>query len=256
MTFDNADCGLHIEVHTNAIGLETGIRRQMNECFTNVFGKAIPVEIRGTTVWTMCYTDHFLFLVLHAFKHLMSEGLGIRQALDILMYQRRFGTEIDRDYVGTALQESDAELFFGDILEIGRKYLGIGSLWDLPVNCPDELLDEMLSNGLFGNTTQAMCTAASMTYAAADARGGYSTWKALLGALFPAREFMIAHDPELADRPWLLPVCWLKRFGRFLRHNRENDGGLAAESMAISRRRIELLKKYGVIAEKGKRNKR
>lgn len=256
VTFDNVDCGLHIEVHTNAIGLETGIRRQMNEYFTDVFGKAIPVEIRGTTVWTMCHTDHFLFLVFHAFKHLMSGGLGIRQALDILMYQKRFGTEIDWNRVRAALQESDAESFLGDILEIGRKYLGIRSSWDLPVNCPDELLDDMLNCGLFGNTTQAMCTAASMTYAAADAGDGYSTWKALWGALFPAREFMIAHDPELADRPWLLPVCWMKRFGRFLRHNRENEGGLATESMEISRRRIALLKKYGVIAEKGNRNKR
>ena len=89
VTFDQPESGLHIEVHTNPIGKESGIRRHMNEYFKDVFTKKEAVEIDGTKIWTMDPTDHFLFLVLHAFKHLMSGGLGIRQALDICLFYRK-----------------------------------------------------------------------------------------------------------------------------------------------------------------------
>lgn len=61
---------------------------------------------------------------------------------------------------------------------------------------------------------------------------------------------MINQNPEIIEKPWLLPVCWIRRWGRFLLHNKENGGGLAGESIRISQRRIDLLKKYGVIGKK------
>lgn len=246
VTFDNRGLGLHIEVHTNAIGLESGIRRHMNNYFKNVFDNMIPMEIQGTQVWTMSHTDHFLYLVLHAFKHLLSGGIGIRQTLDILMYDMTYGREIDQDYIVCCLRESDAELFYNDILEIGKQYLGFTPEKTSVPNCPEELLDDMLSNGVFGNSTQALRTANSMTFAATQNRENYHLLHAIFRAIFPRREFMIASQPELVEKPWLLPVYWIKRFGRFLRHNKDNGGGLASESVKISRERIALLKKYGV----------
>ena len=247
VTFDNPGLGLHIEVHTNAIGLESGIRRQMNDYFKNVFENMIPMEIQGTQVWTMGHTDHFLYLVLHAFKHLLSGGIGIRQTLDILMYDMTYGREIDQDYIVRCLRESDAELFYNDILEIGKRYLGFAPEKTSVPNCPEELLDDMLSNGVFGNSTQALRTANSMTFAATQNRENYHLFGAIFRAIFPRREFMIASQPELVEKPWLLPVYWIKRFGRFLRHNKDNGGGLASESVKISRERIALLKKYRVL---------
>ena len=195
----------------------------------------------------MGHTDHFLFLVLHAFKHLLSGGIGIRQTLDILMYDMTYGREIDQDYIVRCLRESDAELFYNDILEIGKRYLGFTPEKTSVPNCPEELLDDMLSNGVFGNSTQALRTANSMTFAATQNRENYHLFGAIFHAIFPRREFMIASQPELVEKPWLLPVYWIKRFGRFLRHNKDNGGGLASESVKISRERIALLKKYGVL---------
>lgn len=247
VTFDNPSLGLHIEVHTNAIGLESGIRRQMNDYFKNVFDDMIPMEIQGTQVWTMSHTDHFLYLVLHAFKHLLSGGIGIRQTLDILMYDMTYGREIDQDYIVRCLRESDAELFYNDILEIGKRYLGFTPEKTTVPNCPEELLDDILSNGVFGNSTQVLRTANSMTFAATQNRENYHLFGAIFRAIFPRREFMIASQPELVEKPWLLPVYWIKRFGRFFRYNKNNGGGLASESVKISRERIALLKKYGVL---------
>lgn len=250
VTFDHPESGLHIEVHTNPIGKESGLRRHMNDYFKAVFTRKTAVEIEGTTIWTMNPTDHFLFLVLHSFKHLMSGGLGIRQALDICLFYEKYRQEIDRKYIWECLEQTDAAGFFADVLQIGRQHLGFAFEKEGEENCPEALLEDMLDNGIFGNTTQAERTAASMTTAAVDNRENYSKARAVYRAIFPRRQFMVAQNPELVEKPWLLPVCWVKRWRRFLLHNKENNGGLAGESVRISQRRIDILKRYGVIHKK------
>lgn len=250
ITFYHQESRLAIEVHTNPMGKESGIRRQMNRYFKEVFPKKEPVEIQGTQIWTMDPTDHFLFLVLHAFKHLMSGGLGIRQTLDICLFYEKYGARIRREYIWKSLKETDAAGFFADLLYIGGTYLGFDLSEERKANCPEALLEDMLDNGIFGNTTQAERTAASMTAAAVDNREKYSKALAVCRAIFPKKEFMISRNPELIERPWLLPVCWVKRWGRFLLYNKKKGGGLAEESIRISQRRIDLLKKYGVIGKK------
>lgn len=250
ITFYQPETRLAIEVHTNPMGKESGIRRQMNGYFKEVFAKKEPLEIEGTQIWTMNPTDHFLFLVLHAFKHLMSGGLGIRQTLDICLFYEKYGQKIRREYIWTSLEQTDAAGFFTDILYIGKKYLGFAFEEERKKNCPEALLEDMLDNGIFGNTTQAERTAGSMTTAAVDNREKYSKAKTIYRAIFPRKEFMINQNPEIIEKPWLLPVCWIRRWGRFLLHNKENGGGLAGESIRISQRRIDLLKKYGVIGKK------
>lgn len=247
ITFDGGAAGLHIEVHTNPIGQESGIRRDMNEMFQSVFENQQRIEVDGTEIMTMGHTDHFLFLVLHAFKHMISNSFGIRQALDILLYYEKYGDEICWDYVYDNLRKVCAERFFCDLLYIGRQHLG----FDLPAkyrpNCPEELLTDLMENGIFGSKRQAYQTAASITTAAIDRGKKRNQIMVLLQTCFPPMEFMISRNPELADYPWLLPVCWIRRWGRFFRYSRDNGGGLVSDSIEASRQRIRLLKKYKIL---------
>lgn len=247
ITFDDQAVGLHIEVHTNLMGLETGFLRRMNEYFTDAFERKVPIQIDDIKLWTMNPTDHFLFLVFHAFKHLMSGGIGVRQAMDIFLFGEAYSEKIDWSYIHRCLRETEAEKFFGDLLFIGNRYLGYECEAGQKPNCPEVLLTDMLENGVFGNSTQAEMTANSMTTAAVNQRESYTTSKSILRAIFPNIEVIRAVNPELVEKPWLLPLCWVKRWGRFIRHNKENGGNLAQESIRISQRRIALLKKYGVI---------
>lgn len=247
ITFDSAKAGLHIEVHTNPIGQDSGIRREMNGIFRTAFENARKTEVDGTEIWTMGHTDHFLFLVLHAFKHMLSNSFGIRQALDILLYDDRYHSEIRWEQVYDSLEKVHADRFFCDLLYIGRKYLG----FELPAaygpNCPDDLLEDLMDHGIFGSTEQVYLTAASITSAAVDQGEKRNRFMTILRSAFPSLEFMTARNPKLADQPWLLPVYWIKRWGRYFGYNRKNGGGLAAESIAASEERIRLLKKYKIL---------
>lgn len=247
ITFYDDASGLYIEVHTNPIGREIDLRREMNDCFADVFDEPRSLTIEGTEILTMNHTDHFLFLILHAFKHMMTSGFGIRQVLDILLYQEQFMGEIAWPYIYRQLKKIGAEEFYADLISIGNRYLGFSLTSPFKPNCPDILLEDLMGNGVFGNETQAQMTSIQMTLAAVENRESGGKVKILLKTIFPARSRMLALNPELADKPWLLPVCWGKRWLRFLKHNRENGGNLAAESMEVSRRRIELLKKYKIL---------
>lgn len=75
----------------------------------------------------------------------------------------------------------------------------------------------------------------------------HSKCRILFDTIFPSKIRMLGIHPELQEKPYLLPICWVKRWGRFLAHNKASDGNLTAESMKISKRRIELLKKYDIL---------
>lgn len=249
ITFQCNQNGLTIEVHVNPIGHEDGWRRQMDNYFQNVFQNSREEIIDGVPVTTMGHTDHLLFLILHAFKHLTVGGFGIRQVIDILLYIEKYGNECDWDEIKKVLKHLRAESFFSDLVYIGNKYLGFQLEIPFEVNCPEELLAEILDCGVFGNATQAQRTAIQMTSAAIRGKDekDQSKIRTLLSTIFPNRAWMISMNPELIEKPYLLPICWVKRWGRFLAHNKVSGGNLAAESMKISKRRIELLKKYDIL---------
>lgn len=250
ITFYHARYGLQIEVHLNLIGHENELRRRMNDCFSNVFEGCQDLEIAGVRIRTMSHTKHFLYLVLHAFKHFTLGGFGIRQALDILLYGRDYEESIRWAFIAEKLKEFQALAFLADIIHIGNRYLGFRLEEPCPPNCPEYLLEDLVNSGIFGGETQAQRTSFQMVTAAMAVRGTDKTGgelRIVWRTIFPHKSQIMGQFPELVEKPWLLPVCWLRRMGRFIRHSRAEKGVLALKSMEIGKRRIELLKKYDVL---------
>lgn len=250
ISFRNPETGLHIELHLNIMGRENDARSRMTDCFADVFDNYREVEVDGVKVRTMTHQTHLFYLILHAFKHFTGGGFGIRQMLDILLYQEKYGAEIDLSKLHDELVEFKADVFWNDLIHIGNMFLG----FELDVlqepNCPEELLEDMLECGAFGNKTQAEIAAARMT---TIATGDYlkketgNSFTILFRTIFPSRAFLMNQFPYLEEKPWLLPVEWVKRWGRFLKRSRKNENNLAVESMKISQRRMKLMKKYGLV---------
>jgi hypothetical protein len=148
------------------------------------------------------------------------------------------------------LHDFKTDSFWVDIVHIGNLYLGFA----LPVlheaTCPGELLEDIILCGAFGNKTQAEETAAKATKLAT---GNYlknkrsNTLLMIWNSIFPSRAYMVYQSPHLEEKPWLLPIEWMKRWKRFLKKNCNNDGNLAVESMKISQRRMKVLKKYDLV---------
>lgn len=255
VTFRNDVLGLSIEVHVNAIGHENAIRDTMNKYFEDAFVTGIVEEFTNSKrelveVFTMNDTDHFLFLVLHAFKHFTFYGFGLRQCMDILLFQEKKGKNIDWELIKKSLTEVGAVHFFADIQWIGNTYLGFENPLMDSINCPQDLLEDLLLNGIFGNETQAQRTAEGLTSAVVSVETEKThLLKRWIYTIFPQKERMLYLHPELVEKPWLLPICWIKRLFRLLLHNKDSEGKLLSESIKISNRRVALLRKYKVVSK-------
>ena len=241
---------LHIELHINAIGKENPLHCSMNECFRNVFDNYREINVQGVCIRTMNHTDHLLFLILHAFKHFVGSGLGIRQLLDILLYQEQYGKEVDLDKLSKTLKNLKALRFWSDIIHIGNRYFGFELHTPQKPKCPEELLENVMESGTFGGRTEAEQIAANTmrNVRGEESRGGSSNFVAMIWkVVFPSKSYMLYQAPYLKEKPWLLPFEWAKRWRRFLRRSQQHDGNLALNSVKTSKRRMKMLKKYDLI---------
>lgn len=245
--------GLYLELHRSLFPPDSQAYGGLNRFFDGAFDHVFSVKIDSRVVLTLHPADHFLYLVLHSFKHFLHSGFGIRQVCDICLFAQTYGQELPWDRVSSALGQARADLFAANLLEIGRRYLGFTQYpgrvqawlesWQDGLDCGD-LLADLLSGGIYGGSTQTRRHSSRITLNAvsqADRTGGDHR---LLRTLFPPREDLAGTYLYLKRCRWLLPAAWGQRIWTYLR---EGGGGSARESVAIGEQRVALLKKYRVI---------
>lgn len=238
VSFRNSEQKLTLEVHTNIIGKENDERAKMNAFFENVHARGQMVGVYGTEFKTLEPTDALLFLILHAYKHFQNRGVGIRQAMDILLYYKEHKNKISMEYLRSALKTCKAESFWMDILYIGKNYLGLTKEEPEFTCCPDALLQDMMYAGVFGKDGKMDHVAARVNLGAQDSS------HRLLKALFPSKEILVGGRPYLAEKPWLLPVVWMERWIKFLRYAGKDVWHISREILDKSSVRMDMIKKY------------
>lgn len=236
--------GFLIEVHTNLMGHRNKIRSRMGESFNDVFEHTRTVLVRDELLTTMSHTEHYLFLVLHAYKHFSTGGVGVRQLLDILMYQQKYEQEIDWKWIENELIDNQVISYLGDLQYIGVNYLGFNVGVRFESCNPKELLEDIIEVGVFGEQGEAGQLASSINLGTAGLKkNSIFTW---LRVGFPTLKFMMNEVPELEEKPWLLPKEWIKRWIRFIKRAKKYDGNLIADSVKKSEKRKKLLERYNM----------
>ncbi|MCD8380513.1 MAG: nucleotidyltransferase family protein [Lachnospiraceae bacterium] len=245
VTFCNEETGLTVEVHLNPFGESNPVRSKMNMWFRDSFASAEALEMEGVQLRVLSPTENLLFLLFHAFKHFLAAGMGVRLVLDALLYMEKYSDCVDWKDIIRALEDVRATTFAADLIAIGNKYLG----FDLAIEglnqpvSPDELLEDMLLRGTFGVSTQIDADVARFTELAVEGKRGSKITDTFY-LIFPSWDQWKSFKPYLVDRPWMLPVEWFRRVGRYLRKRKAVD---LSESRRIAERRIELMKRYGVV---------
>lgn len=249
MNFSNKQTGLDIDLHFDMVSYGNDLRKRINESFQNAPQNSREEVIDGIPITTMSHTDQLHFLIIHAFKHFMGGGFGIRLVMDILLYIQAYGNQCDWEQLQTALKEVHADLFLTDLICIGNQHLGFHlAPLGQPV-CPEELLREIVDCGVFSWVTLERRMAGQMTGAAITGKdsaqsAGLTTMRLLL---FPNIDYLSSAYPQLREEPWSLPLCWWKRWMKFLTAKQSNKGKIAMESIKIGRQREKMLKKYDIL---------
>lgn len=245
------DTGLVVEGHWALFPTEYAVYAALNVQLPDLMQRAQDWESGGVTLRVPDVCDHLIFLLLHAFKHFISSGVGVRQLCDIALWMRRFGAQIDWQRVRAALRATHSEGFAAAVIDAGVHWFGLERAaahippdWETLESAA--LLADALSGGVYGSADSTRRHSCTITIHAADrAHRGGTGRASLCAALFPRREVMAGWYPYVARCPALLPAAWAQRIWRYLRTRGEHTG--AQDSLRVGAQRVELLRQYRVL---------
>ena len=234
---------LYIELHRQLFDSSEDAHDELNHFFTDIN----PVEMDGFLA--MLPHEHLLYLLLHAYKHFVRSGIGLRQFCDIGLWARAYHSEIDWQRLHEQCESVHAATFAAAAFRIARDYLGID--FDLPAPWSEAvdvepLLHDSLCGGVYGSNDLTRLHSSTVTLNAVKAsRTGEKS--SVLSTVFPKREYLERNYPYLKKRPYLLPVAWAQRLVHYAGEKKTGTGSSASGSIKLARERIELMKRYGVM---------
>lgn len=249
--FRKKDGFLFIELHKSLFPPQQDAYGHWNRFFEDA-GERLVEE---GNVLTLSYTDHLFYLICHCFKHFIHSGFGIRQVCDIVMFANAHGDKVDWNRVYDNCCQIRGEVFTAAIFRIGENYLTFDPVKAAYPECfrsiavdETDMLQDLLSAGVFGGATMSRKHSSNMTLEAVSAhKKGKKGKKSLKNTLFPSLESLEQKYPYLQKYPVLLPVAWGSRIFRYLRETKDAEDNSFVESLQIGNQRIELLRKYRVI---------
>ena len=234
---------LYIELHRHLFDSAEDAHDELNHFFTDL----TPVEIDGFLA--MPPREHLLYLILHAYKHFVRSGIGLRQFCDIGLWARAYHDEIDWQHLHDQCASVHAATFAAAAFHIARDYLGIDfalpAPWDSPIDV-EPLLHDTLCGGVYGSNDYTRLHSSTVTLNAVKAsRTGEKS--SVLRTVFPKREYLERNYPYLKKHPYLLPVAWVQRIVHYASEKQNAADNSASGSIKLAKERIELMKQYGIM---------
>ena len=234
---------LYIELHRHLFDSSEDAHDDLNHFFTDIN----PVETDGFLA--MPPHEHLLYLILHAYKHFVRSGIGLRQFCDIGLWARAYHVEINWQRLHEQCESVHAATFAAAAFRIARDYLGIDfdlpMPWDASIDV-EPLLHDSLCGGVYGSNDLTRLHSSTVTLNAVKAsRTGEKS--SVLRTVFPKREYLERRYPYLKKRPYLLPVAWVQRLVHYAGEKKTGADSSASVSIKLARERIELMKRYDIM---------
>ena len=244
VTYTKGGSPLYIELHRHLFDSAEDAHDELNHFFADLN----PVEIDGFLA--MPPHQHLLYLLLHAYKHFVRSGIGLRQFCDIGLWARAYHAEIDWQRLHEQCESVHAATFAAAAFCIAKDYLGIEfdlpAPWDGSIDV-EPLLHDTLCGGVYGSNDYTRLHSSTVTLNAVKAsRTGEKS--SVLSTVFPKREYLERRYPYLKKRPYMLPVAWVQRIAHYASEKQSGaDNNSASGSIKLAKERIELMKQYGIM---------
>lgn len=237
--------GLRVELHC-AEAFPLGERfSQINRYFSQSFSHRFLCRDGEDVFFTFPPTGQALYLICHAFQHFVHSGVGVRQLADLCLYAGAWEGQICWEEVFFFLGTAKADVFAAGMLKGAEEFLGFipkGSLKRILAQYQVSgkgLIEDMLEGGVYGQNSLPRRQSAGITLNAAK----YQRKNFLISSLFPPASQLEKRYPFLKKHPLLLPAAWIRRWSEYL----VDSGRSPSKSVEIGKKRLELLREYGVI---------
>lgn len=243
-TFIDPVSGLSIELHTALFSQESKAYGNYQRYFDQAFDKCIVHRIDGVEVYSLEYTQHLLFLILHFVKHFFHGGVGIRQVADIVMYSEAYGDKINWDRLYDILKDLNIYVLIVNLFALAHDqlefdYTKIRVPEGIDKSDYQDLFDDIMDAGIFGQSSSERIHSATITLnTISDGK------TSVIKSIFPSLKEMQGKYKYLNKYPVLLPFAYLSRIVNYKKNNSSKN---SQRTIEVGKQRIELLKKYRVI---------
>lgn len=236
-----------LEVHVQLYSIPT---QKMILSGMELYGEEYKIEsFDECEVYTLGTNDALMYLTAHYLKHLVDEGGGVRQMLDLLLYMKKYESEIDFEKYNSAMQALGYEKLIDVVKAVGAMYWGMDFPKEHRKLC-EELLTDSEEYGLFGHNSGGKNGFFSVY---CERRGGKMKNEAVqffggeqsrMRRLFPDAHGMVERGYKHADNKLLYPFCCIHRlfdksfemiFGKKKRENPQVE------------KRLDMMKELGMI---------
>ena len=157
---------LYIELHRRLFDSSEDAHDELNHFFASLK----PVET--DSFLAMPPHEHLLYLLLHAYKHFVRSGIGLRQFCDIGLWALEYHDEIDWQRLHDQCASVHAATFAAAAFRIARDYLGIDfdlpMPWDASIDV-EPLLHDTLCGGVYGSNDLTRLHSSTVTLNAVKA---------------------------------------------------------------------------------------
>ena len=243
-TFIDPVSGLSIELHTALFSLKSKAYGNYQRYFDQAFDECIVHRIDGVEVYSLEYTQHLLFLILHFVKHFFHGGIGIRQVVDIVMYSEAYGDKVDWDRLYDILKDLNIYVLIVNLFAMAHDklefdYTKIRVPEGIDKSDYQDLLKDIMDAGIFGQSSSERIHSATITLnTISDGK------TSVLKSIFPSLKEMQGKYKYLNKYPVLLPFAYISRIVNYKKNNSSKN---SQRTIEVGKQRIELLKKYKVI---------
>jgi hypothetical protein len=190
--------------------------------------KLISIETNGFKLMTLGYQEHFIYLLIHAIKHFIIKGVGVKNLMDLSLYFNRHNVKMDIPAIWEIIGEMGFRSTMQHLFSVCVDYLGMSDKIfyekkpDLDQRVSDALIEDILMGGALGSVptrTIAVSAAKESYYIGLHGKSGLALFFHLL---FP-RPFALPPKYKYAKKyPILLPAAWINRMFNFV-YNRIVD---------------------------------
>lgn len=250
LSYHRMDSPTYIEVHTSFFPKGSEAYGECEAPFAGALERSVEIEVEDVRLLTLEPTDHLLYLMLHAYKHFLHSGMGLRHVCDIGLFAQKERTDCER--IRAVCDEMGLSRLFAAVFTIANRYLGLEAypaFSDIEEE-PEPLLADMLSGGLFGTADINRAHSSTLTLEALASHKSGRTSRGALKSVFPPKRALEGSFPILKKHPCALPFVWIVRIWRYATDGK-NGPVDPKESLKIGRERIALMRKYGIIDNEG-----
>ena len=243
VSYTKKDSPLYIELHRHLFDSSEDAHDDLNRFFADFQ----PVEIDAFLA--MPPHEHLLYLILHAYKHFVNCGIGLRQFCDIGLWAREYHDAIDWQKLHDQCASVHAATFAFAAFRIATEYLGIAielpPLWHTSIDV-EPMLHDTLCGGVYGSNDYTRLHSSTITLNAVKSsrKGGKST---ILRTVFPKKVYLESRYPYLKKHPHLLPVAWAQRIIHYAEEKQGSADNSASGSIKLAKERIALMKQYDIM---------